>query len=96
MFLQGCVCNLCSWASMNGNYSNASASSSSSLDSSTRGTEDDQTIAIILGEEEKLKFDGTLGKRLCHLNSIPVCSSLVIMSTMCCLPWLKNCTGVPT
>ncbi|XP_048432894.1 OVARIAN TUMOR DOMAIN-containing deubiquitinating enzyme 11 isoform X4 [Pyrus x bretschneideri] len=71
MFLQGCVCNLCSWASMNGNYSNASASSSSSLDSSTRGTEDDQTIAIILGEEEKLKFDGTLGKRLCHLNSIP-------------------------
>ncbi|KAM1059679.1 hypothetical protein ACFX15_023731 [Malus domestica] len=56
---------------MNGNYSNASASSSSSLDSSTHGTEDDQTIAIILGEEEKLKFDGTLGKRLCHLNSIP-------------------------
>lgn len=61
---------------MNGSYSNASASSSSSLNSSSHDTEDDQTIATLLAEEEKLKSDGKLGKRLSHLDSIPVWSSL--------------------
>ncbi|KAL6137106.1 hypothetical protein ACLB2K_062401 [Fragaria x ananassa] len=56
---------------MNGSYSNASSSSSSSLDSSSHDTEDDQTIATILAEEEKLKSGGKLGKRLSHLDSIP-------------------------
>ncbi|KAL0545923.1 hypothetical protein IC582_015820 [Cucumis melo] len=34
-------------------------------------TEDDHTIARILAEEENLKFDNKLGKRLSHLDSIP-------------------------
>ncbi|XP_030546578.1 OVARIAN TUMOR DOMAIN-containing deubiquitinating enzyme 11 isoform X2 [Rhodamnia argentea] len=52
--------------------SNASPSSSSSLNSSFRDdTEDDQTIAAILAEEESSKSDGKLGKRLSHLDSIP-------------------------
>jgi hypothetical protein len=63
---------------MNESYSNASASasSSSSLNSSFQDTEDDQTIASILAEEENSKLDGRLGKRLSHLDSIPVCCSL--------------------
>ena len=53
---------------------NASASSSSSLNSSSHDTEDDHTIAEILAEEEKLSYDNRkLGKRLSHLDSIPVC-----------------------
>lgn len=61
---------------MNESYSNASASSSSSLTSSHDDTEDDQTIASILAEEEEIKADRRLGKRLSHLDSIPVCSLL--------------------
>ncbi|KZV25387.1 hypothetical protein F511_07271 [Dorcoceras hygrometricum] len=56
---------------MNGISGNPSSSSSSSLNSSSQDTEDDHTIAGILAEEEKLRFDGTLGKRLSHLDSIP-------------------------
>ncbi|KAG2716046.1 hypothetical protein I3760_03G106300 [Carya illinoinensis] len=56
---------------MNESHSNASASSSSSLNSSVQDTEDDQTIASILAEEEQSKVDGRLGKRLSHLDSIP-------------------------
>ncbi|PON77626.1 Heat shock protein 70 family [Trema orientale] len=56
---------------MNESYSNASASSTSSLNSSSHDTEDDQTIASILAEEEKLNVDRRLGKRLSHLDSIP-------------------------
>ncbi|XP_048328363.1 OVARIAN TUMOR DOMAIN-containing deubiquitinating enzyme 11 [Ziziphus jujuba] len=56
---------------MNESYSNASASSSSSLNSSSHDTEDDHTIASILAEDEKLRVDGRLGKRLSHLDSIP-------------------------
>lgn len=59
---------------MNESYSNASASSTSSLASSHDDTEDDQTIASILAEEEEaVKADRRLGKRLSHLDSIPVC-----------------------
>ncbi|KAG6419608.1 hypothetical protein SASPL_121830 [Salvia splendens] len=55
-------------------FASASASSSSSLNSSTNDTEDDHTIAEILAEEEKLSYDNRkLGKRLSHLDSIPVC-----------------------
>lgn len=57
---------------MSDNYRNASASSSSSLNSSSQDTEDDHTIAEILAEEEKIRYDGKLGKRLSHLDSIPV------------------------
>ncbi|KAI4305506.1 hypothetical protein L6164_028868 [Bauhinia variegata] len=49
----------------------ANVSSSSSLNSSLQDTEDDHTIASILAEEERLKTDRTLGKRLSHLSSIP-------------------------
>ncbi|XP_008464668.1 OVARIAN TUMOR DOMAIN-containing deubiquitinating enzyme 11 [Cucumis melo] len=56
---------------MTDNYSNLSVSSSSSLNSSFQDTEDDHTIARILAEEENLKFDNKLGKRLSHLDSIP-------------------------
>lgn len=66
---------------MNEQYVNvnasASVSSSSSL-SSRDTTEDDQTIARILGEveeeENNLNNNGgkQLGKRLSHLDSIPV------------------------
>ncbi|XP_038899327.1 OVARIAN TUMOR DOMAIN-containing deubiquitinating enzyme 11 isoform X1 [Benincasa hispida] len=56
---------------MTDNYSNVSVSSSSSLNSSFQDTEDDHTIARILAEEENLKFDNKLGKRLSHLDSIP-------------------------
>ncbi|KAL2482182.1 Cysteine proteinases superfamily protein [Forsythia ovata] len=52
-------------------YGSASASSSSSLNSSSQDTDDDHTIAAILAEEEKLSYDGKLGKRLSHLDSIP-------------------------
>ncbi|KAJ9185037.1 hypothetical protein P3X46_004712 [Hevea brasiliensis] len=53
------------------NASNASASSTSSLNSSLPDTEDDQTIASILAEEENSNVAGKLGKRLSHLDSIP-------------------------
>ncbi|KAA8524118.1 hypothetical protein F0562_010451 [Nyssa sinensis] len=60
---------------MTEHYDNTSASSSSSssssLNSSSHETEDDQTIAGILAEEENFKNDGKLGKRLSHLDSIP-------------------------
>ncbi|KAK6238538.1 hypothetical protein QUC31_004007 [Theobroma cacao] len=56
---------------MSEGYRNASASSSSSLNSSFQDTEDDQTIASILAEEENLHKDGRLAKRLSHLDSIP-------------------------
>ncbi|KAL7128683.1 hypothetical protein ABFS83_13G010200 [Erythranthe nasuta] len=52
-------------------YGNTSASSSSSLNSSSHDTEDDHTIAAMLAEDEKLRYDGKLGKRLSHLDSIP-------------------------
>uniref|UniRef100_A0A5B7AKM5 ubiquitinyl hydrolase 1 n=1 Tax=Davidia involucrata TaxID=16924 RepID=A0A5B7AKM5_DAVIN len=52
-------------------YDNTSASSNSSLNSSSHDTEDDQTIARILADEENIKNDGKLGKRLSHLDSIP-------------------------
>ncbi|QCD78465.1 hypothetical protein DEO72_LG1g2098 [Vigna unguiculata] len=50
---------------------NGSGSSSSSLNSISLETEDDQTIASILAEDENLKADNRLGKRLSHLDSIP-------------------------
>ncbi|KAF3976209.1 hypothetical protein ACB098_11G063700 [Castanea mollissima] len=56
---------------MDDSHINASASSSSSLSSSFQDTEDDQTIASILAEEESSKLDRRLGKRLSHLDSIP-------------------------
>ncbi|KAL6554407.1 OVARIAN TUMOR DOMAIN-containing deubiquitinating enzyme 11 [Orobanche minor] len=52
-------------------YGNASGSSSSSVNSSSHDTEDDHTIAAILSEDEKLRYDGKLGKMLSHLDSIP-------------------------
>lgn len=55
--------------------SRASSSSASSLNSnSQQGTEDDHAIAKILAEEEEnaRKYGGKLGKRLSHLDSIPV------------------------
>ncbi|KAL8474157.1 hypothetical protein ACS0TY_030837 [Phlomoides rotata] len=54
-------------------YGNASSSSSSSssLNSSSHDTEDDRTIAAMLAEDERLGYDGKLGKRLSHLDSIP-------------------------
>ncbi|KAJ6332282.1 hypothetical protein OIU76_010635 [Salix suchowensis] len=51
--------------------SNASVSSSSSLNSSFPDIEDDQTIASILTEDESSRVAGRLGKRLSHLDSIP-------------------------
>ncbi|KAF8086022.1 hypothetical protein N665_0639s0031 [Sinapis alba] len=49
-----------------------SASSDSSFSSSVADTDDDQTIARILAEDESLRRDGrVLGKRLSHLDSIP-------------------------
>ncbi|XP_043816188.1 OVARIAN TUMOR DOMAIN-containing deubiquitinating enzyme 11 isoform X2 [Manihot esculenta] len=57
---------------MTESHSNASASSPSSLNSSLPDTEDDQTIASILAEEENSNVAGKLGKRLSHLDSIPL------------------------
>ncbi|XP_065854231.1 OVARIAN TUMOR DOMAIN-containing deubiquitinating enzyme 11 [Euphorbia lathyris] len=51
--------------------SNASLSSSSSLNSSVPDTEDDQIIATMLAEDENSHVDRRLGKRLSHLDSIP-------------------------
>jgi hypothetical protein len=62
------------WHSMTESYSNASVSSTSSLNSSFPDTEDDQTIASILAEEGNSQVAGRLGKRLSHLDSIPVFS----------------------
>ncbi|KAE8690116.1 OTU domain-containing protein [Hibiscus syriacus] len=56
---------------MSEGYGNASASSSSSLNSSFQDTEDGQAIATILAEEKNLHNNGKLGKRLSHLDSIP-------------------------
>ncbi|KAE8685922.1 hypothetical protein F3Y22_tig00111088pilonHSYRG00145 [Hibiscus syriacus] len=56
---------------MSEGFGNASASSSSSLNSSFHDTEDDQAIATILAEEENLHDNSKLGKRLSHLDSIP-------------------------
>lgn len=74
---------------MNERYGNSRASSSSSissasLNSNSLGTEDDHTIAKILAEEENaLQHMGKLGKRLSHLDSIPVCmSKLQIMGVV--------------
>ncbi|KAK7393818.1 hypothetical protein VNO78_22382 [Psophocarpus tetragonolobus] len=53
------------------NMRNGSGSSSSSLNSIFLDTEDDHKIASILAEDENLKSDNKLGKRLSHLNSIP-------------------------
>ncbi|XP_068655403.1 OVARIAN TUMOR DOMAIN-containing deubiquitinating enzyme 11-like isoform X2 [Aristolochia californica] len=52
-------------------YDNTHASSSSSLNSSLQDTEDDRTIARILSEEDHHE-NRTLGKRLSHLDSIPL------------------------
>ncbi|XP_039003783.1 OVARIAN TUMOR DOMAIN-containing deubiquitinating enzyme 11-like [Hibiscus syriacus] len=56
---------------MSEGHGNASASSSSSLNSSFQDTEDDQAMATFLAEEENLHNNGKLGKRLSHLDSIP-------------------------
>lgn len=56
---------------MNEHNAEASASSSSSLNSCSHEIEDDQEIARILGEEESSRCDQKLGKRLSHLDSIP-------------------------
>nr|XP_018486569.1 PREDICTED: OTU domain-containing protein 5-A isoform X2 [Raphanus sativus] len=49
-----------------------SGSSNSSFSSSVADTEDDQTIARILAEDESLRRrEGMLGRRLSHLDSIP-------------------------
>ncbi|KAE8701320.1 hypothetical protein F3Y22_tig00110548pilonHSYRG00762 [Hibiscus syriacus] len=57
---------------MSEGHGNASASSSSSLNSSFQDTEDDQAMATFLAEEENLHNNGKLGKRLSHLDSIPM------------------------
>ncbi|XP_020976027.1 OTU domain-containing protein DDB_G0284757 isoform X2 [Arachis ipaensis] len=56
---------------MSENLRSASGSSSSSLNSSFQDTEDDQTIARILAEDENFRDGNKLGKRLSHLDSIP-------------------------
>ncbi|CAN7011712.1 unnamed protein product [Brassica rapa subsp. trilocularis] len=48
-----------------------SASSDSSFSSSVADTDDDQTIARMLAEDESLRSEGKLGRRLSHLGSIP-------------------------
>jgi hypothetical protein len=56
-------------------------SSSSSLSSSfhDHDTEDDQTIASMLAEDETFHAGSRqLGKRLSHLDSIPVCINQII------------------
>ena len=67
---------------MSENLRNASASSSSSLNSSFQDTEDDQTIASILAEDENFEAENKLGKRLSHLDSIPVRNSLLYYAIM--------------
>ncbi|GMH17467.1 hypothetical protein Nepgr_019308 [Nepenthes gracilis] len=58
---------------MTENNSNTSASTSSSVNTSFQDTEDDQTIAQILAQEEnKSNSNANLGKRLSHLDSIPL------------------------
>lgn len=63
---------------MNENRSNASVSSSSSLNSSVPDTEDDHTIAALLAEGETPRAGTRLGKRLSHLDSIPVCDVFIV------------------
>uniref|UniRef100_A0A7N0RGL4 Uncharacterized protein n=1 Tax=Kalanchoe fedtschenkoi TaxID=63787 RepID=A0A7N0RGL4_KALFE len=48
-----------------------SVSSSSSFWTSVPDTDDDQTIASILAQDENAEHGRTLGKRLSHLSSIP-------------------------
>ncbi|CAN6828743.1 hypothetical protein Bca4012_030943 [Brassica carinata] len=52
---------------------NTSASSNSSFSSSVADTDDDQTIARMLAEDESLRRDGRLGKRLSLEQAISVC-----------------------
>ncbi|KAL5975724.1 hypothetical protein ACLOJK_020050 [Asimina triloba] len=56
---------------MSEQYDNAGASSSSSLNSSLHDAEDEQIIANILSDEH-VQGDRTLGRRLSHLDSIPL------------------------
>lgn len=49
-----------------------SASSDSSFSNSVADTDDDQTIARMLAEDESLRSEGKLGRKLSHLGSIPV------------------------
>ncbi|CAF1705381.1 BnaC03g42720D [Brassica napus] len=59
-------------ASGNAGGGSTSASSDSSFSSSVADTDDDQTIARILAEDESLRREqGKLGRRLSHLGSIP-------------------------
>lgn len=64
---------------MSENLRNGSGSSSSSLSSSFHDTEDDQTIANMLAEDETRNAGNRqLGKRLSHLDSIPVCICIYV------------------
>ncbi|GAB2219602.1 hypothetical protein Droror1_Dr00007239 [Drosera rotundifolia] len=58
---------------MSDSYRNASASSSSSVNTRFQDIEDDQRIAEILAQDEQDNFNSNanLGKRLSHLDSIP-------------------------
>lgn len=56
---------------MSEQFDNNTASSSSSLNSSFQDLEEEQTMAKILAEENR-KEGISLGKRLSHLDSIPV------------------------
>nr|VDC94165.1 unnamed protein product [Brassica oleracea] len=59
-------------ASGNAGGGSTSASSDSSFSSSVADTDDDQTIARMLAEDESLRREqGKLGRRLSHLGSIP-------------------------
>ncbi|CAN6820418.1 unnamed protein product [Brassica oleracea] len=58
-------------ASGNAGGGSTSASSDSSFSSSVADTDDDQTIARMLAEDESLRSEGKLGRRLSHLGSIP-------------------------
>lgn len=69
----------------------SSGRSSSSENTSLPDTEDDQTIAQLLAEEEKLSYGGNqqLGRRLSHLDSIPVCLWFQSLCTFLFLVWKK-------
>ncbi|KAF2614240.1 hypothetical protein F2Q70_00010295 [Brassica cretica] len=58
-------------ASVSAGGGSTSASSDSSFSSSVADTDDDQTIARMLAEDESLRSEGKLGRRLSHLGSIP-------------------------
>ncbi|KAI9153825.1 hypothetical protein LWI28_017122 [Acer negundo] len=57
---------------MTENRGNASVSSSSSLSSSIPNIEDDHNIATLIAQEENSKPDSRIGKRLSHLDSVPI------------------------